>query len=86
VYFTPHREMPDCRPVVRNLIDNEEPYEPVRTFPPPPNAKKRTLDSLSATENKNPTYYAIIKSKGMNILLVRTSRLRQRSLHANDIA
>ena len=68
--------MLNCRPVVRNFIDNEEPCEPVRS-PPPHRAKRCTLVSLSATENKNATYYAMRKNKGKNILLVRTSRHRQ---------
>jgi len=42
-----------------------------------PHANKCTLDSLSATENKDTTYYAIRKSRELNILLIRTPRLRQ---------
>jgi len=43
----------------------------------PPHSNECALDFLSATENKNTTYYAIRKSKRMNILLIRTQRLRK---------
>lgn len=43
----------------------------------PPHANKFNLDSLSATENKNTTYYAMRNSKRMNILLIRTPPIRK---------